>query len=278
MQHIGVQPLLAKPVRQILGAKPGAGEDQHLPALQRLQLAQQDIALVSALDQHRCLPDGIHGFAGTRRLDGHRIGQEGLGKGLHLVRHGGREKDRLAGLRKRLENPLDRRIEAQINHLVALIEDEMLDIFELDLAARLQILEPPRGGDDDIDALVQRPDLEIIALAAADRQVAHLEASGEGLDAVGNLVGKLTRRRQDQHAGAPHILGLALVQQPVQQRQKIGRRLSSAGLRQTNQILALQDRRNGFLLDRCRGGQPLRGNVVNDARRQAKLEKRIAGK
>ena len=60
----------------------------------------------------------------------------------------------------------------------------MLDVVEIDLATGLQILEPARGGDNNIDPLVQRANLEIIPLTATDGQVAHLEASGEGLDAV----------------------------------------------------------------------------------------------
>ena len=278
MQHVGIQPLLAKPVRQLLGAQPGAGKDQHLTAFKGLKFTKQDIALVSPLHQHRSLSDGVHGLAGPRHLDGHSIGQEGLGKGLHLVRHGRREKDCLAGLGKGFENALDRRVEPEIDHLVALVEDKMFDVIKLYLAARLQILEAARGGDNDIDALVQRANLEVITLTATDGQIAHLEASGERLDAVRNLVGEFARRRQNQNACTAHILGLALVQQLVKDRQQIGRRLAGAGLCQTDQVPAFKNGRNGVALDRRRGGQPLPGNNVDNTGRQAKLEKRVARK
>ena len=184
MKHVGVQPLFAKPVGKIFGAHPCAREDQNLTAIKLAKLVEQDVALVRPPDQNRRLGDGIHRLAGLCRLDRHRVVEEGFGKGLHLRRHGRREEHGLAGGWQGFENPLDSGIETEVDHLVALIEDEMLDIVEIHLAAGLQILEPARGRDDDIHALVQRANLEIIALAATDGEIAHLEASREGLDAV----------------------------------------------------------------------------------------------
>ena len=278
MQHVGVQPLLAQPVGEVLGTNACPRKDQHLPAIELLQLLQQHIALVHALDQNSGLLDGVHRLAGPGRTDGHGVLEKGFGECFHFLRHRRREEHRLAGRGQCLENALDRRIEAQIDHLVALVEDEMLDIVELDLATGLKVLETARRGHDHINALVQRPDLEIIALAAADGDVADLEAAREGLDAVRDLIGKLARRGEDQHACAAHIVGLALVEQLVQKRQQIGRRLAGAGLCQPDQVVAGENGRDGFLLDRCRFGQALRRDVVDDARREAELEKGVARK
>ena len=125
-------------------ARSASHEDQRLLAFHAAELAEENVALVGIADQHGALADGIDRFAGAFGLDRHRIGQEGFGKPFHLVRHRGREEDGLAGLRQRLENAPDRRQEAQIDHLVALIEDEMFDIRQIDLAAGHQILETPR--------------------------------------------------------------------------------------------------------------------------------------
>ena len=278
MQHIGVQPLLTKPVSQFLGTNTCPRKDQNLPAIELLELVQQHIALVHALDQYSGLFDGVHRLACPRRTDGHCVLEEGFSKCLHLLRHRRREEHGLAGRGQCLENAFDRRIKAEIDHLVALVEDEMLDIVELDLATGLQVLETTRRGHDHINTLVQRPDLEIIALAATDGDVANLQAARERLDAVRNLIGKLTRRGENQHACTAHLVGLALVEQLVQKRQQIGRRLAGAGLCQANQIMAGENGRNGFLLDRGRFGQALRRDVVDDARRQTKLEKGVARK
>ena len=278
MQHVGIQPLLAKPVSKLLGADSCPRKDKHLSAIELLELLQQHIALVHSLDQHRRLFNGVHRLAGPCRTDGHRILEEGFSKCLHLLRHRRREEYRLAGRGQCLENAFDRRIEAEIDHLVAFVEDKMLDIVELDLATGLKVLETARRGHDHINAFIQRPDLEVIALAAADGNVADLEAAGESLDAVRNLIGELSRRGEDQHACPAHIVGLALVEQLVQKRQQIGRRLTGAGLRQADEIMSGKNGRNGLLLDRGRLGQALRRDVVDDARRETKFKKRIARK
>ena len=278
VQHVGIQPLFTKPVGKVLGAQTGARKDKNLSPVKLLKLAKQDVALVRPLDQNGRLGDRIHCLAGLRRLDRHRIFKEGFGKRLHLCRHGGREEHRLAGGRQCFENPFDGGIETEVDHLVALIEDEMFDVVEIHLAAGLKILETARGRHDDVDTLVQRANLEVIALAATDRQIAHLEASRERLDAVGNLIGKLARRGEDQHACAAHILCLALLKKLVEDRQQIGRRLSRARLGKADQVTAREDGRNGVTLDGRRFGQPLRGDVVNDARRKPQLVEGVARK
>ena len=64
----------------------------------------------------------------------------------------------------------------------------------------------------------------------------------------------------------------------MKKRQKIGRRLSGAGLRQPDQIAAGENGRNGVALDRRGFGQALSGNIIDDARRQPEFEKRVARK
>ena len=276
MKGVGIDPAVGQPGRQLVSPKPCPHENQRLVTLGPAELGEQDVALVGIADQHGALADGVDGLAGPLGLDRHRIGQEGLGEAFHLVRHCGREEHRLAGLGQGFENAPDRRQEAQINHLVAFIKDKMLDIAKIDLATGHQVLEAARGGDQNIDALFQRPELMIVALTTDNGQIARLQAAGEGLDAVRHLIGKLARRHQNQNARAPRCAGLAFLKKPVQKRQQIGRRLAGTRLRQPDQVAPLQDHRNGVALDRRRDGQPLRRDVINNARRQPKLEERIA--
>ena len=154
----------------------------------------------------------------------------------------------------------------------------MLDVAEIDLAAGHQILEAARSRDKNVDALFQRPELVVVPLAADDGQIAHLQTAGKGLDAVRHLVGQLARRHQNENAGAPRRACLAFLKKPVEQRQQIGGGLAGSGLRQPDQVAPLEDHRNGVALDRGGDGQALRGDVVDNARRDAELEERVARK
>ena len=275
VKGVGANPLVRQPGRQLVRAKPCAHENQGLFARHPVELAEKNVTLVGIAYQHGTLADGVDGFTGAFGLDRHRIGQEGLGKAFHLVRHRGREEHRLTRRRQRLENAPDGRQETQIDHLVALVEDEMLDVVEIDLAAGHQILEASRGRDKNVDTLFQRTELVVIPFAADDGQIAHLQTAGKRLDAVRHLVGKFARRHKHKDAGAPWRACLAFLEKTVEQRQKIGGRLAGSGLRKANQVAPLEDHRDGIALDRRRNGQPLRGNVVDNAWRNAKLEERV---
>ncbi len=275
MQRIRINALFGQPSRQLIGTQARSDENKRLFIPHLPKLTEQDITLVTILHKDGALADGIHSFAGARGADHNRITEKGLGKRLHLVGHRGREKDRLACFRQRLENTPDRRQEAEIDHLVALIEHEMLDLPQINLALRLQILEPARGGDDDIDSLFQRANLEIIALTATDGQVTHLQTCRECLDAVRDLIGKLTGRNKHENACMARQFRLPPVEKNIQQRQQIGRRLAGAGLRKANEVAPFENGRNGVTLDRCRVGQSLRRYVIDNRRCQTKVEKGI---
>ena len=275
MQRIRIDAPVGQPSRQLIGAQARSDENKRLFIPHLPKLTEQDITLVTILHKDGALADGIDSFARARGADDDRITEKGFGKGLHLVRHRGREKDSLACFRQRLENTPDRRQEAEIDHLITLVEHEMLDLPQINLALRLQILEPARRGDDDIDTLFQRANLEIIALAAADGQVTHLQTCRERLDAVRDLIGKFPCRNKHENACMARQLRLAPVEKNIQQRQKIGRRLAGAGLREANEVAPFENGRNRVPLDRCRIGQPLRRDIVDNRRCQTKLEERI---
>ena len=51
-----------------------------------------------------------------------------------------------------LEQPLDVGQEAEVEHLVGLVEDERLDVGDVERAAVAQVDQAARGADDDVDA------------------------------------------------------------------------------------------------------------------------------
>ena len=62
----------------------------------------------------------------------------------------------------------DRGQEAEVGHVVGLVEDGDLDLAEVAGAALDQVDEPARGGDDDVDAAASCVDLPAHRRAAVD--------------------------------------------------------------------------------------------------------------
>ena len=68
----------------------------------------------------------------------------------------------------RVEDPAYGRQEAEVGHVVGLVEHGHLDVVEGAGALADQVLEPAGAGDDDVDALAQRGDLGALADPAED--------------------------------------------------------------------------------------------------------------
>src|SRR6185437_16905315 len=110
---------------------------------------------------------------------------------------------------------------------------------------------------------------------AADRQ-RNLERSNVpaiSAEAIGDLAGQFTRRRQHQHAAGFLRRTLTLFEKVVQNRQREGRGLAGAGLRNANDITALEGNRNGLVLDRSGSDVFLFGEGAKDRLCEAKLVK-----
>ena len=71
-----------------------------------------------------------------------------------------------------------------------------------------------------------------------------------GAEAVGDLAGQFARRRQHQHARGFALGALTLVEQVIEDRQRERRGLAGAGLRDADDVAALEGERDGLGLDR----------------------------
>ena len=160
--------------------------------------------------------------------------------------------------------------EAHVGHVVGLVEDDDLDLVELAGALLDEVGEAARGGDDDVDAALERLTLLRERGAADDRADLQADRVGERLERVADLGGELAGRDEDEAAGA---LALRLrAGEAGEQRQAEGERLAGAGPAAAEDVGAGErvahrrglDRERGA---RCRGGQ--RGHEVL---RQAELE------
>ena len=110
--------------------------------------------------------------------------------------------------------PLDVREEAQVEHLVGLVQHEDLDVAEVEVALLGQVDEPPGRADDDVDPVAQRLDLRLVRPAAVDLQHADGRAGAGMSDVLGDLDAQLAGRDDDQRlrlAGRGEELGVVVV-------------------------------------------------------------------
>ena len=103
---------------------------------------------------------------------------------------------------REVEDLRDRRHEAEVGHVVGLVEDVMAMRSRRQRATLDQVDQPARGGDDDVDATLERLDLATDRRTAVDRGDPQAEGLGQRVERVGDLLGKLAGRDEDQAARA----------------------------------------------------------------------------
>jgi len=154
--------LVVEPPRAVLGAR----EDDHRLAVDSLQQLSQQRRLEVRLDRI----DGMAHRLGRRRatdLDPQRILLQ-LGREVtDLGRHGRREEQRLPRRGDAADDAADARQEPHVEHAVALVEDEDLDLAEVDRAL-IEVIDQPAGASDDDVGPAYGLDLRAHADAAVD--------------------------------------------------------------------------------------------------------------
>ncbi len=140
----------------------------------------------------------------------------------------------------------------EIEHAVRLVEDEVADLVQLQLARRHQIADAPGRADHDVGASPHPLHLHRTAEAAEDCDDAALLIAAEAMEAFLDLQGEFAGRRHDEGARAVAVRGARSACQVLQHRQRKGGGLAGAGLGDAEQIAACEQRRNGTCLDGCR--------------------------
>ena len=164
--------------------------------------------------------------------------------------------------------------EAHVEHAVGFVEHQHLDLVEAQRALIHQIEQAAGRGHQHFDAVRERAHLPV------DRHAADGERDGEradvpaiGAEAVGDLAGQFARRREHQHA-AGFLLGpQALGVQVIEDRQREGRGLAGSGLRDADDVAALQGEGNGLGLDRSGSDVFLFGEGAKDRLCEAEVVK-----
>ncbi len=159
-----------------------------------------------------------------------RVGQVPGDQPVHVPVQGGREQQPLAVRRRRVEQLGHGRHEAQVGHVVSLVQHGDLDLAETDGAALDQVDEPPGRGDHDVHPageLLDLPPHRGTAVHGGDPDAEPAAQRGEHL---GDLAGQLPGRDQDQPARGLGLAAAGGTGQPGQQGQAEGQGLTGAGL------------------------------------------------
>ena len=234
----------------LVGSVLGAGEDQD--AVHVLVVAQQfdqQGTLGAVVDVDDALGNFFHGGGLRGDADADRVLQQIAGKGANFLRHGGREEQVLTLARQIRDQLADVVDEAHVEHAVGFVEDEDFRLGEVDGALIDEIEQAARRCDQNVDAGPHDLLLLIFADAAEDGGDIHIHKAPVGLEIVGDLGRKLTRRGQDK--GARGLgRGRALVSgKPLEDGKGEACGLAGAGLGNAEQVLSRQYMGDGLGLD-----------------------------
>ena len=247
VQGLDVHALVAQGAVELLGADLRAREDDRLVRALGREHARERLDLVLRLGLDVELLDGVDRQRRRLDLDRRRVVEVALGQLADLGRHRRAEERGLARSGREAEDLLDVLEEAEVQHLVGLVEH--------DEAARVQ---HQRVAADEVEHAPDRPDHDLPALAqlrllGADRRAAEdrhrVDALARAVRAQGlrDLDAELARRRQHErlHVVLRRVDGL-------QQGQPEGGRLTRSRLRLADHVAAFQQRWDRLLLDRAR--------------------------
>ena len=274
VDRLGADAAVLEGLGDAVGAPLGTREHDH--TLERLvgQQMAEKLALARRVHVVDALFDLLDRLALGRNLDALGVLQDFRRELGDVVRHGGREQQRLAVLGDRARDAAHVADEAHVEHAIGLVEDEEVHVAELHVAALDEIEQTAGRGDQDVDAARQRLDLAAVAQTADDGAKPEAEAAAVGVEAARDLHRKLSGRRQHERPRALRLGALVGCSKQLQDGQRESRRLAGAGLGNAEHVAALQQGRNGACLDRRRGG--VLGSVQGTQQRlgQAEIRKR----
>jgi hypothetical protein len=277
----------AEAIGQIGRVGAGADEDERaLAGGEEEEVDEGGLALLRADEEGEVL-DVLVGGAEAGAFDPRRVGLVAVGEGEHLAREGRGDEVRAALGRGLFEDGLELVAEAEIEHLIGLVEDHRLGRAGVDGAA-LEVVEQAAGrADDDERALAQGAQLEGVAGAAGDTGDAHADGLEEPRELAGELRGELARGRDEQGRGARgdrlgrqvrgHVLArvrglggarLGDAGEHGRQDEADGHGLSRARLRRDAEIAPFEGRVEDGFLDGGEGGKSAGFEGQRDGRRE----------
>ena len=242
--------------RHLVAGALGLAEDHGEAAVLGLQDAREHLDLVQVVRPVDVLGGERRrrGLARVLGADVHRLPQVPAGERHDLAGHRRGEQHRLPVARGEPEQSLHVGQEAEVEHLVRLVEDERADPAEVKVLAVGEVEQPPGGADDDVDAGREGLELRFVGAPAVDGEHPRAQLRARPLDVVSDLNGKFPGRHDDQ---CRWLLGGAVAgedgRQPVQDGDAEGQGLAGAGPRLPDDVLAVHGQRQRQCLDgECR--------------------------
>ena len=234
MQCLGVVAVLNQFVGNFLRFELGATENDGKNAGIIVYDALQGQILILCL--HHII-DMVHVFSAFVARAHHNllmVFQIVASHAFHLAAHRSREHERVVFGRQCLENVVDSVGKAHVQHLVGLVEHDVLNVFQMRVAAVLQVDESSRRGHDNLYTLAQGPHLLFDGSTAIDGlDVYAVHVFREVAQVVGNLQTEFAGRREHQGLRvAPRCIDA------LQQRNAESSRFASARLCQCDGIAA----------------------------------------
>ena len=242
------EPTSTQLLGDLLGGLLGPDEDDHRLEGFDFQNAGQGVHLSVPCDFDVALGDVLG--RGGLRLDRHRDGIVQILRGdlSNGRRHRGREQRDLfvfGGVGQDAFNILG---EAHLQHLVGLVEHQVVQVREVEGAALEVIDHPARGAHHDLGSAPQSGELHDVGLAAVDRQHVDLgQMRGVAAEGLGHLQCQFPGGRQHQRLGL-----LAGGVDAGQDRDRKRRGFAGAGLCEPDHVGARHQGRNRRRLDRRR--------------------------
>ena len=255
----------------------GAGEYQAaingLVIQASAQGQRQQCLLFSLIDENAILLDALGRGRLRRHFDPDRVLDEALAKIGNGLWHGGGEEQALAVFRQHGGNARQRLDETQIHHLVRFVENEDFHMAQGKSALLDQIEQAARRCHQNITTRHQLAGLLAGRQAAEDALDRKIEEFGITAHIVGNLRCQFAGWRKHQHPAAGRETPRGVLGQMVQGRQGEGSGFAGAGLRDTEEVAAFHQRRNGLRLDWRRVGIALVVQCAKDRFGKAELFK-----
>src|SRR5262249_171928 len=141
--------------------------------------AQEQIDLAILVNGDVGLPDRLDGGALRGHVDVHRVDHVAVDQAQHRRRNSRRQQHGLPFARAVTPNPLDIGPEADVEHPVGLVEDDVADVVKGQRSAGQVVQDTARCADNDGGATLQLHQLLADALAAVDGDGPAVPAGGQ---------------------------------------------------------------------------------------------------
>ncbi len=206
-------------------------------------------------------------LAGARESrDPYGAALELLGQLGDLRRHGGREHQRPPILRCRAQHELEVLAEAEVEHLICLVQHHRADLAKVERATLDVITKPARRPHDDMRAPLERPTLVAHVHSADARGDACPRLSIQPAELAHHLEGQLARWRN--HKSERSTCGAERFRPAEQRRgdrQAEAHGLARPGLRRHEQVGFLKLGIGHGLLNGCQGVESALGERIGES-------------